>query len=375
MKFSLLKYFLDRLKVKIYNLMDFLMKQAYIVISDVHLGNWECNHKEFCHFLEWIRDLANQPKVIICDNKEVTIVNPDKIILLGDILELWNPRNGDRDNVLKDCIRPFSLLSNIDCDKIYVVGNHDDSLGELEGKFDCEILGNGTKFEIYNGHYPKKDKNSGVASGLKIGNRSYLFLHGHQFDNEQAIIRSVSNFWDPINWFQDLFNVTFTKKYWKVNFVIFLCMLLGEKYFLWSEFLKSSLLGNLGWALIIGFFALSSIPGIVANTQGIIYNFTRSIDKTAEQVIQHKYYRKSKGTIDANGIVFGHTHFASSYELKTEEGKKLFLNSGCWVGKDARFNGIMCYVNTFIYLDESGAYVLTWRGSGKIDCIGAFTAP
>lgn len=152
-------------------------------------------------------------------------------------------------------------------------------------------------------------------------------------------------------------------------------MLLGEKYFLWSEFLKSSLLGNLGWTLIIGFFALSSIPGTVANTHGIIYNFTRPIDKTPEQVVQHKYYQKNMETIDANVVVFGHTHFTSSYELKTEEGKKLFLTSGCWVGKDIRFNGIMCYVNTFIYLDESGAYILKWSGSGEIDCIEAFGRP
>jgi len=348
------------------------MKQACIVISDVHLGNWECNHKEFCYFLEWIRDLANQPKVIKCKDKNITIKNPDKIILLGDILELWNPKNGDRNNVLKDCIRPFSLLSNLDCDKIYVVGNHDDSVGELEGKFDCETLGNGTKFEIYSGHYPKNQKMTGVSNGLKIGNRSYFFLHGHQLDKEQAIIRSVSSFWDPINWFQDLFNVTFTKKYWKVNFVIFLSMLLCAKYFFWSEFLKSSLMGNLGWVMITGFFALSSIPGIVANTQGVIYNYARPMDKTAEQVIQHKYYQKNKETFDADVVVFGHTHFASSCISKLKKEKKLFLNSGCWVGKDIEYNGLMCYANTFIYLDESGAYILKWRGFDKIECIEAF---
>ena len=118
------------------------MKQAYIIISDVHLGNSECNHKEFCHFLEWIRDLANGPKIIKSENKEITIESPEKIILLGDILELWNPKKGDRDNVIKECIRPFSLLSNTNCDKIFVVGNHDDSLGELEGKIDFETLEN-----------------------------------------------------------------------------------------------------------------------------------------------------------------------------------------------------------------------------------------
>lgn len=349
------------------------MKQSYVIISDVHLGSSDCNHKEFCSFLEWIRDLTNQPKVIKYENKEVTVENPTKIILLGDILDLWNPKNGNRDNVVKDCIRPFSLLSNINCDKIFVVGNHDDSLGGLEGKLDCESLENGTKFAIYDRHYPKKDKKSGIARGVKIGNRSYFFLHGHQFDKKQAIMKHLNELWDPINWFQDLFNVTFTKKHWKLNLVIFLSLLMGEKYFLWNDFLKFSFWGNLGLALFTGFFALSSIPGIVATTQGTIYNFTKPADKTAEQVIQHKYYQKNKETIDADVVVFGHTHFASSFELKTEAGKKLFLNSGCWMGTDMELNGIICHTNTFVYLNESGAYILKWCGSGKIECLEAFT--
>ena len=95
------------------------MEQAYIIVSDVHLGSDKCNHKEFCYFLEWIRSLENQPLILKCKDREVTIKSPDKIILLGDILELWDPKEGDRDNVTRDCMRPLSLLSNINCDKIY----------------------------------------------------------------------------------------------------------------------------------------------------------------------------------------------------------------------------------------------------------------
>ena len=127
------------------------------------------------------------------------------------------------------------------------------------------------------------------------------------------------------------------------------------------------------WAVITCFYALSSIPGIVAHSQRSVYNTTKPVDKTAEQVINKGYYQKNKETLDADVVVFGHTHFASSYELKTEAGKKLFLNSGCWIGTDTEFNGTICYVNTFIYLDESGAYILTWRGYGKIECIEALT--
>lgn len=349
------------------------MKQAFIIISDLHFGGEDSNHKEFCYFLERICGLGTQPETVKYKDKKITIQYPDKIILLGDILELWNPKNGDRSNIVKDCIRPLTLLSNINCDKIYVLGNHDDSLFGLEGKIGCEMLANGTKFDIYGGHYPKKDKKSGVAKGLQIGDRSYFFLHGHQFDKKQAIIKFINKFWDPLDWFQDIFHVKFTKKHWKENFIIFLCLLLVGKYFLWGGFLQFSYWSNLAWAIFTGFFALSSIPGIIANTQGWIYNSTKPIDKTAEQVIENNYYRRSKETIDADVIIFGHTHFASSYELKSNARNKLFLNSGCWVGKDKDINGKKCYTNTFIYLDETGAYILTWRGSGKIECIEAFT--
>lgn len=92
-----------------------------------------------------------------------------------------------------------------------------------------------------------------------------------------------------------------------------------------------------------------------------------------QQIIEDDYYKKNKDTIQADVVVFGHTHFASSYELNTEAGKKLFINSGCWTGKDSIIDGKQRYANTFIYIDENGAYTLTWRSSGKIECIEAFT--
>lgn len=351
-------------------------KDAYIIVSDLHLGNDECNQIEFCYFVEWIRNLENQPHIIKFKDAEITIKNPNKIILLGDILELWDPKDGDRDNVIKDSIRPFSLLSDINCDKIYVIGNHDDSLGELDRKIDFETLNNGTVFDIYNRHYPDEKDIYGNACGIKIGDKTYFFLHGHQFDKRQAIIIRVSNLigelWDPLDWFQILYNISFTKKHWIINTVIFLGLLFGGKYFLWNVFLQSNFWSTVLWATVTGFFALSSIPGIVAHLQ-TLYVLTNTRYKTAEQIIKDKYYQENKDTIDADVVVFGHTHFASSYELNSEKGKKLFLNSGCWVKADEEINGKMRYVNTFIYIDDSGAYILTLRGSGKIECIEAFT--
>lgn len=453
---------------------------SYIVVSDVHLGG-KCNHTEFCEFLDWVHDLANKSKT--CKDNEVLIKKPDKIILLGDILELWDPRKGDRDYVIKDCMRTFTMLSGMACDKIYVVGNHDDSLSELDTKVDCEMLPNGTKFDIYNRHYPyfsfywdevpgkdsdqlidflvknydvnwvraegikksaddktisisdgknalslelknerkkgflpyltmreydgtlringseagkfkaktkkvklengtsKKYLEASISKSLKVGNRSYFFLHGHQFDKEQAILAYVSNLigqsWNPLGWFQDLFNITSTKKNWMKNLVIFSGLLLGGWYYLWVVSPPPGFLSTLAWAAITGFFALSSIPGVVAWAQGRIYGLTKPIDKTAEQVIEDEYYKKNKDTIEADVVVFGHTHFASYYELKSNTGKKLFINSGCWTGEDLETDNKapddkIRYANTFVYIDESGAYIMKWLGTGNIKCIKAF---
>jgi UDP-2,3-diacylglucosamine pyrophosphatase LpxH len=79
-----------------------------IVVSDVHLGSKSCNYKQFCEFLKWVRKLEDQEEPIKCEDKEVAITSPEKFILLGDILELWDPKDGDRDNVVRQSIRPFS---------------------------------------------------------------------------------------------------------------------------------------------------------------------------------------------------------------------------------------------------------------------------
>jgi UDP-2,3-diacylglucosamine pyrophosphatase LpxH len=214
---------------------------AYIVVSDVHLGSDSCNQSEFCDFLEWVRGLNSQSKKVNYkdpDGKdsEVTIIKPEKMVLLGDILELWDPKEGNRDNVIMESMKPFSILSEADFEKVYVVGNHDDSLGELEDYVNFVTLPNDTKFEVHDSHYPEADKQTGIPRGFNAGkgNRTYFFLHGQQFDKEQDVLRKVSRLigesWDPIAWFQSLFNITYTKKHWMENLIAFLILFFGGMY-------------------------------------------------------------------------------------------------------------------------------------------------
>jgi hypothetical protein len=154
--------------------------------------------------------------------------------------------------------------------------------------------------------------------------------------------------------------------------VIFLVLVLGGWYSSSAVFPLLGFWSIMVWAVVTGFFAISSIPGIVAEGQSKIYNLTKPLDKTAKQVIEDEYYLKNKDTIKTDIIVFGHTHFAGSYELKSEKGEKLFINSGCWTGSDTNINGEMRYANTFIYIDEGGAYIMKWLGPDNIKCIEVF---
>jgi UDP-2,3-diacylglucosamine pyrophosphatase LpxH len=334
------------------------VSESYIVISDIHLGSKECNQEEFCDFLIWTKGLSNNSFAFEYNNRKITINKPNKIILLGDIVDLWNPKGGDNCNIIKDSILPFKLLAEIDCPKIYIAGNHDETLGGLE---DSKFI-NGTQFLFCKNCYPE--------NGISIGKHKYFFLHGHQYDRTQKLVKLVDKFWNPIEWFQDAFHIRFAKEYWELNFGVFL-LLLSTGYLLWSEYLRESFAFTVLWALFTGFFAFNSIPGIVANTQGSIYDAAKPKNLTAERVIKEKYYDKNGEPSDVDTIIFGHTHFASSYSLKTESHDVLFINSGCWIEQDRVINGKTKNVNTFVYINDDGAFLLKWENN-KVVCLETF---
>lgn len=283
------------------------------------------------------------------------------MFLLGDIIDLWNPEGGDYCNIIRDSVLPFTLLSEIDCPKIYIVGNHDDTLGDLENKKNPFIRD--TKFAFYKKNYPE--------GGVCIGKRKYFFVHGHQYDRSQKIIKLLDKFWNPIEWFQDAFQIRFAKEYWELNFGVFLLLFVAG-YFLWQEFMSKSFALMIIWAAFTSFFAFNSIPGIIAHTQGSLYDATKPKNLTVERVIKEKYYQKNGEPDTIDTIIFGHTHFASSHVLKTGSKEILFINSGCWTEEDKEVHGTMKHVNTFIYINSEGAFLLKWEGSDKITCLEAF---
>lgn len=207
-------------------------EDSIIIVSDVHLGGSIGSHdKEFCEFLSWIKTFPKETRGVQCTGGggsgklDITFAPLTKLILLGDIIDLWDPEKQDRKNVILESLGPFSILHTLPCDKIYVTGNHDADLWQMvkdEPPADKRSFpwGDGHEFSIYPRHYPPPEKDpknetaAPVHRGLMVNQTHYTFLHGHQFDGEQIpyvlseIFRAP---FDPVDTLMDLANMSVSR--------------------------------------------------------------------------------------------------------------------------------------------------------------------
>lgn len=366
------------------------LKEPVIVVSDVHLGGGEkSNAEEFYDFLYWLTTLQVDGQIFDCDGDKLTIKKPGTIVLLGDILELWDPKDDDRNNVLTDVLVPLITLNSLGCDIIYVIGNHDEDLLDFKHVWRDKTVGFPQKgsLDIVFRSYPRKiaGMNNDKIEGVPIGNRSYVFLHGQQFDKIQFFYK-ISKFFskklkrqvriDPIDWHQDLVNVSFIrnigKKSWNTGIFVILLIFYILGYIFWF---KDAEIGR-GWGILLGilwliisaFFVVTIIPKVVAWGSTKIWELVLRAKKcvSVEEVINGRY-KEDKGTkMITDIVVFGHTHNAGAwYSPKRKRG---FINTGCWVRECAKEKR-----NTFLYLDTEGPYLLIWKkeevANGKLTCV------
>ncbi|MCM1565344.1 MAG: hypothetical protein NC238_05245 [Dehalobacter sp.] len=91
---------------------------SVIAVSDVHLGSKKSNHKEFSKFLDWLVALEKEGgKTVKSCRKEILLKPPEKLILLGGILELWSPEDEDIKYTVQRSIEPFGKLASLKCEK------------------------------------------------------------------------------------------------------------------------------------------------------------------------------------------------------------------------------------------------------------------
>lgn len=153
-------------------------------IGDTHLGLRErspTGHRErpllVADFFRWLSALPKEGfEIPVWEAGALstrTLRPPDRVVLLGDILELWEAENSA---ILVSASTVGPTLARIPCAKVYVLGNHDNVLQGVTGLYPFGV----ENLEIVPDAYPSDER--GQVQPLKIGDRSYIFLHGHQFD-------------------------------------------------------------------------------------------------------------------------------------------------------------------------------------------------
>jgi UDP-2,3-diacylglucosamine pyrophosphatase LpxH len=193
--------------------------ESIIVVSDLHLGGGidPDTKNRFCRFVDAIARIkpgtpSDDSSGFSTGHAMKYLRKPKKIILLGDILELWDARNQNRDNVFFDAAVPFAKLQEMDADVLYVTGNHDENIGDIidadkgcARKESCDFVTRGTKkFSIFKRSYTPNENR-----GVNVDGIYYAFLHGHQFDPEQftyTISKCTGARFDPVGYIADIAN-------------------------------------------------------------------------------------------------------------------------------------------------------------------------
>lgn len=346
---------------------------SIIVVSDVHLGDEKSNHEDFPKFIDWIAALEKSGvKSIKSSGKEVLLSPPEKLILLGDILELWSPQDNDMKFTVQRAFEPFGKLSGLKCEKIFVLGNHDEDISEyldvnIRLNDGLEVKENTFKiksnFTVINRHYPE-DPHDEAKGFLHIGNDKYFFLHGQQFDRLFISVGPLANIPTYIAKISNAFSKIFPLNGWSIVIVFAILLAL---YFI-NITNRQTILPYLQVTFIL------SIPRLFTYLQDKVWTSIKGFFtdkpkyKDVQTIIQEKYYDFNKDTtgMDVN-LVFGHTHvpeiYLHKFKVNEKDYKMLFVNSGSWVReKDYPYN-------TFAYIDETGPYLFKWYIDGNLELI------
>lgn len=219
-----------------------------LVISDVHLGTFGCHAKELLHYLK--------------------TVNPQTLILNGDIIDMWNFSKNYFPSVHMDVLRQIMKMASKGTRVIYITGNHDEmlrkytdlQLGNLEivDKLLLEI--DGKKAWIFHGDVFDSSTSGSAKLLAKLGGKGY------------DLLILINRF---INWVLHLF---------------------GREKMSFSKKVKDS----------------------VKKAVAFINNFETI---AADLAIEKKY----------DYVICGHIHKPQMRDIVTSSGRVTYLNSGDWV--------------------------------------------
>lgn len=322
-------------------------KKSIIIVADTHFGlkkeKQNCDPNAFSDFVDWIASLGQ----IECElklgnwggeNERMMVKPPEKMIFLGDILELWDTTKESVDACSRSIIQNLSKLT---CEKIYVLGNHDHELSEISGEYP---LGRSSINIIENEYATHK------------GDKKIVFLHGHQFDKYFSLPS-----WRIMPLFNKVANVLGNYTWFFVSlFAIDISMLI---------YLKST--GLADWMSLISLGAIS-IPFLVVKLGRSVWNNLKTTRYKPEEVEGglKKWWGGISKTEHAEElyIVYGHTHSIGFWSKDIGEDRLTLFNLPSWIIDRNEKNGISLenvFRHGFLYVDDQTIEFVGWDTKKK----------
>ena len=224
-----------------------LRKVDLVVISDIHLGTFGCQAKELNQYLKSIK--------------------PKKIILNGDIIDIWQFKKNYFPKEHLKVIKRIIHFASKGTEVIYITGNHDEFLR----KFADFKLG---KFELVNKKF------------LVLNEKKAWFFHGDVFD------ASVQH----SKWIAKLGGLGYDLLIRMNATSNWILEKLGKEKYSFSKRIKAS----------------------IKNAVKFIGDFEKS---ATELAIENKY----------DYVICGHIHQPQIRNVVTAKGECTYLNSGDWI--------------------------------------------
>lgn len=358
--------------------------RSIIIIADTHLGlrpniiddicdrGSACDTNAVSSFADWLVRTTNGPRKHIgtipiwteqgsIEKKELK--QPEYLVLLGDILEMWD---GWEESVTIDMATTFSKFNHLGCQTrvIYVAGNHDQVLEKDRTRIERDKA----TFVIARDIWPGPEEHGGRdVHPIKAGERQYLFLHGHQFGWLYRNLGPLMHIPGHIRRAAQLGHYTW----------VLLLMMLGLVVF---EF---SFSGQTAPLVVIWFMLFFFLIPLIAVTLGrMAYEFISDVKHDNKKGLKSFgiWWRTRMGRgwpeesknkpSDDLAIVYGHTHISDVVDMRTarsrgyawtrkwrdETNMPLMLNLPSWT-KDfnkTRERAVM------LYIDDEGYLFLGW---------------
>ncbi|ELR71482.1 Ser/Thr protein phosphatase family protein [Fulvivirga imtechensis AK7] len=218
-----------------------------VVISDVHLGTYGCHAEDLLRYLKTIR--------------------PKKIILNGDIIDIWQFSKRYWPNAHMQIIKYITSMLSKGTEVVYITGNHDEMLRKFVG------------FKL---------------GGFSIENKIVLEL-----DGKKAWI-----------FHGDVFDVTMQYSKWLARLGA-----IGYDTLILVNTFANFILKTLGRGKI-------SLSKRIKDSVKSAVKFINDFETTAADIAISNGY---------DYVLCGHIHHPDIRTIRTEKGEVVYLNSGDWV--------------------------------------------